>query len=277
MSTTTESGRGPAPTPAKSTQPIYIRLWPIYIIAAGFALAFSQGWHQYLTLEALAENAVWLDEMVRNNLLLVLGAYIAVYAVSVAFMIPGSALTIGGGFLFPTLALSLGGAEFGVPLVATAATVIGATLGASILFAATKTSIGSVLRDIAGPFLGKMEKEFDQNALSYMFALRLVPAVPFAVANIAPGLLGAKYRDYLITTFFGIIPGSLAYTWIGSAIKDTVLQAAQNNESIDVGALIAPLASNVLPAFIALGLVSLIPILYKKVFQRTPAAEGAAS
>lgn len=231
----------------KKQSPIWIKLWPVYVIAAGLALAVSQGWHQYLTLESLSENAVWLDELVRNNLLLVLAGYILVYAAATTFIIPGGVLTIAGGFLF--------GLYIGTP-----ATIIAATVGASILFFAAKTSIGSVLRQIAGPFLERMESGFNENALSYMFALRLIPIFPFAVVNIAPGLLGAKYRDYLITTFFGIIPGTLAYTWIGAAIKGTLLEGGE----VDIGSL----ATNFLPAFIALGVVSLIPVAYKKITGR---------
>ncbi|MEL6665286.1 MAG: TVP38/TMEM64 family protein [Pseudomonadota bacterium] len=231
----------------KKESPIWIKLWPVYVIAAGLALAVSQGWHQYLTLDSLSENAVWLDELVRNNLVLVLAGYILVYAAATTFIIPGGVLTIAGGFLF--------GLYIGTP-----ATIIAATLGASILFFAAKTSIGSVLRQIAGPFLERMESGFNENALSYMFALRLIPLFPFAVVNIAPGLLGAKYRDYLITTFFGIIPGTLAYTWIGAAIKGTLLEGGE----VDIGSL----ASNFLPAFVALGVVSLIPVAYKKITGR---------
>ena len=234
-------------TVEKKESPIWIKLWPVYVIAAGLALAISQGWHQYLTLESLSENAVWLDELVKNNLLLVFGIYILVYAAATTFIIPGGVLTIAGGFLF--------GLYVGTP-----ATLIGATLGASVLFFAAKTSIGSVLRQIAGPFLEKMEKGFNENALSYMFALRLIPLFPFAVVNIAPGLLGAKYRDYLITTFVGIIPGTLAYTWIGAAIKGTLLEGGE----VDIGSL----AANFLPAFVALGLVSLIPVAFKKLTGR---------
>lgn len=233
--------------------PIWIKLWPVYLIGAGLALAVSMGWHQYLTLESLSENAVWLDELVKNNLLLVLLAYIVIYAAATTFIIPGGVLTIAGGFLF--------GLYFGTP-----ATIIGATLGASILFFAAKTSLGSVLRQIAGPFLAKMEKGFNEDAMSYMFALRLIPIFPFAVVNIAPGLLGAKYRDYLITTFFGIIPGTLAYTWIGAAIKGTLLEGGE----VDIGSL----AANFIPAFVALGVVALIPAIYKKITGRkTEAAE----
>ena len=234
-------------TVEKKQSPIWIKLWPVYVIVAGLALAVSQGWHQYLTLESLSENAVWLDELVRNNLVLVLAGYILVYAAATTFIIPGGVLTIAGGFLF--------GLYIGTP-----ATIIAATVGASILFFAAKTSIGSVLRQIAGPFLERMESGFNENALSYMFALRLIPLFPFAVVNIAPGLLGAKYRDYLITTFFGIIPGTLAYTWIGAAIKGTLLEGGE----VDIGSL----ASNFLPAFIALGVVSLIPVAYKKITGR---------
>ncbi|NQY40279.1 MAG: TVP38/TMEM64 family protein [Henriciella sp.] len=234
-------------TVEKKESPIWIKLWPVYVIAAGLALAVSQGWHQYLTLESLSENAVWLDELVRNNLVLVLAGYILVYAAATTFIIPGGVLTIAGGFLF--------GLYIGTP-----ATIIAATVGASILFFAAKTSIGSVLRQIAGPFLERMESGFNENALSYMFALRLIPLFPFAVVNIAPGLLGAKYRDYLITTFFGIIPGTLAYTWIGAAIKGTLLEGGE----VDIGSL----AANFLPAFIALGVVSLIPVAYKKITGR---------
>lgn len=255
----TDSDQQAAPAAKRS---IWVRLWPLYVILGGLGLALSQGWHTYLSLESLSENAVWLDQMVRDNLFLVLGAYVAIYALATAFMIPGSALTIGGGFLFPI--------AFGaVPLIAAGATVIGATLGASVLFFAAKTSIGSVLREKAGGFLTKMEKSFNEDAISYLFALRLIPVVPFAIANFAPALLGAKYRDFAITTFLGIIPGTLAYTWIGSAIKGTLLEGGEPD--------IAALASNFLPAFIALGVVALLPVAYKKLFSKKAAkVEGAA-
>ncbi|MBA4339388.1 TVP38/TMEM64 family protein [Hyphomonas sp.] len=231
---------------SKSTA-LWIRLWPVYVILLGLGLSLSQGWHEYLTLDALSANAVSLDAMVKENFLIVFAGYILIYAAATTFMVPGSALTIAGGFLF--------GLVIGTP-----ATVIGATIGASILFFASKTSIGAVLRDVAGPFIEKMRAGFAENPVSYMFALRLIPIFPFAAVNIAPGLLGAKYRDYLLTTFFGIIPGTLAYTWIGAAVKGTLLEGG----TPDIGSL----AANFVPAFIALGLVSLLPVAYKKFFPR---------
>lgn len=226
---------------------LWVRLWPVYVILIGLGLALSQGWHEYLTLDSLSANAVSLDAMVRENFLIVFALYILVYAAATTFMVPGSALTIAGGFLF--------GLVLGTP-----ATLIGATIGASILFFASKTSIGAVLRDVAGPFIEKMRAGFAENPVSYMFALRLIPVFPFAAVNIAPGLLGAKYRDYLLTTFFGIMPGTLAYTWIGAAVKGTLLEGG----TPDIGSL----AANFVPAFLALGIVSLLPVAYKKFFPR---------
>lgn len=236
-------------------RPIWVKLWPLYIIGAGLAFAISQGWHTQLTPEALGQNAVYLDNLVKENFLLVLLAFIGIYIAATAFMVPASALTIGGGFLF--------GVAVGAP-----ATITGATIGACILFMAAKTSIGETLKSIAGPFIGKMEKGFNENALSYLFTLRLIPVVPFAVANIAPAILGAKFRDYFISTLFGIIPGTVAYSLIGSGLRETLLSAGQN---ADVGALVGEAAKNFAPAFFALAAVAMIPTIYKKFFKKTAA------
>ena len=116
-----------------------------------------------------------------------------------------------------------------------------------------------------------MEKGFNENALSYLFTLRLIPLFPFAVVNIAPALLGAKFRDYLFTTAFGIIPGTVAYSLIGNGLRQTLLDAAASGETANVAALVAEAAKNFAPAFFALAFVAFIPTLYKKFFKKTAA------
>ena len=239
----------------KPSKPIWIKLWPIYIILAGLALAVSQGWHTQLSPSALGENAVYLNNLVQENFLLVLLAFIVIYILATAFMVPASALTIGGGFLF--------GVYVGAP-----ATVIGATIGACVLFVAAKSSIGEALKSIAGPFVGKMEAGFNESPLSYLFTLRLIPLFPFAVVNIAPAILGAKFRDYFISTALGIVPGTVAYTLIGAGLQKTLLEAAESGETVDVGSLVGSAAANFAPAFFALAFVALIPAIYKKFFKK---------
>lgn len=232
----------------KKSSPIWIKLWPVYMIAAVMIGAWQMGLFQYLSLDTLREQREVLTSFVSENLILAVAIFIAIYAAATLFMLPGALwITIAGGFLFGLVGGSL-------------ATIAGATLGASMLFFAAKTSIGSALRDRAGPFMAKMEAGFNENPFSYMFALRLLPVVPFPVANIAPALLGAKYREYAITTAFGIIPGVIAYTWVGSGLGATFAAGEDPN--------LASVARNMLPALAALGVVALIPVAYKKITGR---------
>lgn len=235
----------------KETTSLWVRLWPVYVIVAGLLAAWAFGLFDYLSLETLREQNSALQTFVADNAVLSFAAYILVYALATVFMLPGALwITIAGGLLFGLV----GGS---------AATVVGATLGASGLFLAAKTSLGSALQERAGGFVKRMEKGFREDAVSYMFALRLLPLVPFPVANIAPALLGAKFRDYVLTTALGIIPGVVAYTWIGASLGAT-FDKGETNSLFDA-------VANFAPAFIALGIVALLPVAYKKIFRKKAA------
>ena len=238
---------------------------PFIVLLAGLGFALSQGWHELLTLESIRANIGAVDAQIAANFLLVFLGFTLIYAACTAFMVPASFLTIAGGAIF--------GLTFGIPLYGALATVFGATLGASVLFLVAKTSLGETLRGIAGPFLAKMEKEYNEAPVLYLVILRLVPAVPFAVANIAPSLLGAKFRNYLPTTFFGIMPGTLAYSWIGASAAEIIRDPNVSLDSAD--AFIGGLIAKVAPAFVALFVVSLIPVAYKKFFKKTPSVPVA--
>ncbi len=227
---------------------LWLKLWPVYLIVAGLIAAWRFGLFKFLSLDTLRDQQETLQAFVSENYALAIITYIAIYAAATLFMVPGALwITVAGGFMF--------GLVGGTP-----ATIVGATLGASMLFLAARTSIGTALRERAGPFMKKMEAGFNENPFSYMFALRLLPVVPFPVANIAPALLGAKYREYLITTAVGIIPGVIAYTWLGAGLGATFAAGEEPNLAI--------IAKNMVPALAALGLVSLIPVAYKKLTGR---------
>ena len=91
--------------------------------------------------------------------------------------------------------------------------------------------------------------------------------MPFPVANVVPALLGAKYRDYLLTTALGIIPGVVAYTSIGSGLGATFARG----EDPDLTSVFW----NFLPAAILLLGVSTLPIVYKKFFAKKPSQASA--
>lgn len=241
----------------KSKRPLVVKLWPVYLIAGGLGAAWYFGLFNYFSLETLREQQDVLSSFVAENWLLAGAVYVGIYAAATLFMMPGALwITIAGGFMFGLVGGSI-------------ATIIGATTGASLLFFAAKTSFGDSLRKLAGSYAEKVRSEFQQSPLSYMFAMRFVPAMPFPVANIVPALLGAKYRDYFISTALGIIPGVVAYTWIGSGLGATFAEGKDPDFS--------SVASNLLPAAVALLVVSMIPIIYKKFFAKKPAKlEGTA-
>ncbi|MEX1249694.1 MAG: VTT domain-containing protein [Hyphomonas sp.] len=228
--------------------PLWRRLWPVALIVLALAAAWASGVHRYLSLDTLREQQDALRAFVAENTVLAFAIYIAVYATATILMLPGALwITVAGGFLF--------GLWGGTP-----ATIVGATLGASILFLGAKTSVGSALRERAGPFVQKLEKGFQEDAVSYMFALRFLPIVPFPVANIAPAIFGARFRDYVITTALGIVPGVIAYTWIGAGLGATFAAGGEPD--------FASVARNLVPAVIALATVSLLPVAYKKFFPK---------
>lgn len=248
-------------TPVKTS--LGRRLTPLILIVALMAIAFSQGWHKYLSLEQLALNLGELRSFLSANYLTAVFIYIGLYIAVAALSIPvGSVLTISGGLLFGWF-------------IGTIATIVGATIGATILFLVAKTSLGETLAAKAGPWLKDLRAGFAENAMSYMFFLRLVPGFPFWLVNIAPSLLGVNLRTYVIATFFGIIPGSLAYSYLGAGFESvitaqqTAYQNCINEKGNDAGCSLSLDASSLITneiviAFVLLSLVALIPVFVKR-------------
>lgn len=240
------------------------RLWPLGLLLAGAVFVFAMGWQTYLSLESLAENRVALARTIDANLPLALLVFTALYAVTVALSLPGgAALTLAGGLLFGWF---LGGV----------ASVIGATLGAAVVFLAARSALSDFVTAKAGPWLERFRQGFQEDAFHYLLFLRLVPLFPFWLVNLAPALLGVSFTTYLAATFLGIIPGTFAYSIAGNGL-DSVIEAQQaahqsclakmgagGQEScpytLDPGALLTP---ELFAGLVALGLVALVPVLVK--------------
>jgi uncharacterized membrane protein YdjX (TVP38/TMEM64 family) len=227
------------------------RLAPLIALVAGLVLFFALGLNRYLSLDALAENRQRLLGWVTGHQLLAVPAYVLIYAAVVAFSLPGATvMTLSGGLLFGWL---LGGIW----------AVIGATIGATLLFLAARTALGEPLRARAGPWLKKLEAGFAKDAFSYMLVLRLVPVIPFFIVNLVPAFLGVKLSVFVITTFLGIIPGAMVYASIGNGLG-SVLDAGGKP---DLGLFTKP--EIVLP-LVGLALLAMVPVAYKRLKGRTP-------
>ena len=246
-------GAGDTGVPSKS---LLSRLLPLIVIALALGAFFYFDLDRYFSLDALRENRAVLTDWVAERPYLALGLFILAYAAAVAISFPGaSILTVFGGFLF--------GLWPGTPAI-----VFAATLGATIVFLAAKTALGDLLRGSAGGFAARMEKGFREDELSYMFLLRIVPVFPFWAINIAAGLLNVSMRNFLIGTFFGIIPGSFVYASIGNAAG----AAFDAGEDVSLsGLLFQP--STLLP-IVGLSLLALLPVILKRVNSRAANLDG---
>ena len=233
---------------------------PLILIVGLMVLVFAMGWHKYLSFKTIGVNYEALQAYISENLVLAILIYMAGYIAVVALSLPGGLImTLAGGLLF--------GWQIGAPI-----TIVAATIGATIIFLIAKSSLGETLAAKAGPWVGKLREGFQENALSYLLFLRLVPAFPFAVVNLAPALLGVPLTTYVIGTFVGIIPGTAAYSIAGAGLGSVV--EAQNKVynaclaakgeanceySIDFSALVT---KELVIAGVALGFVALIPVAY---------------
>jgi uncharacterized membrane protein YdjX (TVP38/TMEM64 family) len=143
--------------------------------------------------------------------------------------------------------------------------VIGATAGAIAIFLIAKTSLGDGLRRRAGPWVKRMQAGFNENALSYLLVLRLIPVFPFWIVNIVPAFLGVGLRDYALATFFGIMPGGFVYASVGNGLE-AVIEAGGEP---DLGIILEPA---ILLPILGLAALALLPVAYRKLKGRRTVA-----
>lgn len=237
------------PMPRSRTGGLLKRLLPLVVIVVLIALFFVLGLDRYAMFETLRENRAALRGFVAAHAIIAPIAFMLAYAASVALSLPGGAvMTLAGGFLF--------GALFGTIYV-----VIAATAGAALLFVVAKTALGDVLRAKAGPFVRKMEAGFQENALSYLLVLRLVPAFPFWVVNLVPALLGVRLRTYVFGTLVGIIPGTFVFATFGAGLGG-IFDAGGD---VSLKAVLTP---EIIGGLLGLSVLALVPVVLKKIKAR---------
>jgi uncharacterized membrane protein YdjX (TVP38/TMEM64 family) len=225
------------------------RLW-LALAAIALVLALrATGLGAYLSLDALAEHRAALSGFVERNAALAAAAYVGVYVAATAFSLPGAlVLTVSGGFLFG-------------PVLGTALTVVAATTGATLVFLFARTIFGDGAMERLGPQAARIAEGIRRDAASYLLVLRLVPLFPFFLVNLVPALVGVRLPVFVLTTLFGIIPGSATYSLAGAGLGD-VLDAGGRAE---LGQVLTPA---VLGALLGLAALSLAAIPLRRRFAR---------
>jgi uncharacterized membrane protein YdjX (TVP38/TMEM64 family) len=204
----------------------------------------------YINLQNVFQNRDALLTRIEQRMELYSVVYIVVYIGAVALSIPGaSILSILGGFFFGAI-------------LATLYINIGATIGALIIFIAARFFIGEMVQKKYGEKLKKFNKEMEENGTNYLITLRLIPIFPFFLINLFAGVTKVKWYTFLWTTSLGIIPGSFAYAYSGFAVAKLGAEPG--------------VPKNLIFAFLLLAVLSIIPLIYKKLKAKKQAASASA-
>ena len=214
------------------------------VLIAGLIIFFTNDLKNTFSFAGLATNYSVITDFVASNQLASWLGFMLLYAVVVALSLPAALLlTLAGGAVLGWIA---------IPLI-----IIGASAGACVVFIAAKTVFTSLFSERAAGFISLLEAGFKKDAFSYLLALRLIPAAPFWVVNIVPALLGMRLLPFFIATFIGIAPGTSVYVAVGRGF-DKVLA---RGEVPDLSTLQDPY---IITPLVALGLLSLMPVLVKR-------------
>ncbi len=226
----------------------FLRRLPILIIIT-VALVGAFAFRDFLSFESLSRNREALLAFRDANYVLTALGFVGVYALLVAFSLPGATIaTLTGGFLFGVFPGTL-------------FNVLAATAGATVIFLAARWGAGERLAermDAGEGLVRRIKAGIDENQWSMLFLIRLVPAVPFFVANVVPALVGVPLFRYVVSTFIGIVPGAVVYTSVGAGLGEIFARG----EKPDLGIIFEP---RILLPLLGLCALAALPILLKAV------------
>ena len=226
------------------------KYWKLIALATFLLLIIIinfSGYFSYLNIHQISNNYLFIENYIDSNFFSACLIFILVYILAVIVVMPGAwLLTFSGGFFFGWI-------------IGSFLTVIGATIGACILFILSKSILGKYLnqkiKNKKG-MLANFEKNINNNAFNYLLFMRLMPLFPFVFVNIAPSLLGIGFFVFFITTCLGIIPATIIYSLLGSGASDIFVSG-------DLFHLKNLISYKIVIGLGGLSLLSLIPIIFK--------------
>jgi uncharacterized membrane protein YdjX (TVP38/TMEM64 family) len=207
----------------------------------------------HLSFAALADNRDRLLAFRDAHFIAAIIAFMSAYTAIVALSLPGATIaTLTGGFLFGLFP----GVVFNVAA---------ATIGAVAVFLAARAGFGaSMAARIAqrGGAAARLQASLRENEWSVLLLMRLVPVVPFFLANLIPAFVGTKLWRFAVTTFLGIIPAGFVFTSVGAGLGEVFARGGTPDLSVIF-------SGRVLIPILGLAALSALPILLKAFQKRS--------
>src|SRR3990170_5566768 len=177
-----------------------IRIIVFVFLIAGIATAIT--YRKHFDVTALES---WLADAGIMAPLLFMG----IYAISTVLFLPGSVLTIVGGVLFG-------------PVWGTFYNLTGATIGATMAFLIARYLASDLVSRKMGGRLKQLVEGVEAEGWRFVAFARLVPLFPFNLLNYILGLTRIRLFHYVVTSFVCMLPGAIAYTYLGYAGRNAV-------------------------------------------------------
>lgn len=230
----------------------------ILLIVGGLAVV---GWERPVSLESIIRYRATIADFVAAHYTAALVGYIATYAAVAGLAVPGIMfLTMGGGVFF-------GGVLGGI------AALIGATIAATVVFLVGKVVLRDRLSRWMKPQMMRLAQGFRENAFNYLLFLRLLPIFPFTLGNLLPAVCNVRLATFVIATFLGIAPMTLAFALFGAGIDRMLAGQIDNYRAcvaagmtgcrigFDIRLVVTP---ELAVGLIALGIAALLPVIVRR-------------
>lgn len=177
-----------------------LRIITLLLLIAGIAVAIIyRDQLDSAELESWVKNAGALGPLL----------FMLIYIIGTVFFFPGSVLTLAGGALFG-------------PVLGTFYNLTAATIGAMISFIAARYLAHDWVESKAGGKLKQLKEGVEGEGWKFVAFVRLVPLFPFNLLNYALGLTRIKFSHYSMATYIFMLPGGLAYTYLGYAGREAI-------------------------------------------------------
>src|SRR3954463_2988429 len=170
--------------------------------------------------------------------------FVVIYAAGTVLFVSGALLSLAGGALFG-------------PVWGTIWNLLGATLGATIAFLLARSIAGPWVARRLGGRLRRLVDGVSAEGWRFVALMRLVPLVPFNLLNYALGLTGISLPAYVLASLVCMLPGAIAFTWLGHAGRSA---ASGDPSALRYGLL----------GFGVLAMIAFVPRLFQRFRAKEP-------
>jgi pyruvate/2-oxoglutarate dehydrogenase complex dihydrolipoamide dehydrogenase (E3) component/uncharacterized membrane protein YdjX (TVP38/TMEM64 family) len=182
------------------------RLFVFAVVAVAVLAFFALGGPRYVSFENVKAQAASFHQYYEAHRFQTVAVYFVVYVLVTALSLPGAlVMTLVGGAIF--------GLVWGTVIVSFASSI-----GATLAFLASRFVLRDWVREKFGRFLEPIDTGIRREGAFYLFTLRLIPAVPFFVINLAMGLTAMRGRTFYGVSQLGMLPGTVVFVAAGSQL-----------------------------------------------------------